>query len=60
MRHVGYAAGWKKFEPMWDFVIRAKRATQMLPTLEAILSGFGAHTVETVPPAALSEATATS
>ncbi len=22
LRHVGYAAGWKKFEPMWDLIIR--------------------------------------
>ncbi len=43
MRHVGYAAGWKKFEPLWDMVIRAKRATAALPTLETILDGFGAH-----------------
>lgn len=54
MRHVGYAAGWKKFEPMWDMIIRAKRATNMLPTLEAVLSGFGAHSVETIPSTALS------
>ncbi|TAH48410.1 MAG: B12-binding domain-containing radical SAM protein [Chloroflexota bacterium] len=47
LRHVAYAAGWKKFEPMWDFIIRAKRATQMLPTLEAILAGFGTHSTET-------------
>jgi radical SAM superfamily enzyme YgiQ (UPF0313 family) len=40
-RHVAYAAGWKKFEPLWDMVIRAKRAGQALPLLEAILSGFG-------------------
>ena len=26
LRHVAYAAGWKKFEPLWDLVIRAKRA----------------------------------
>jgi hypothetical protein len=43
LRHAAYAGGWKKFEPLWDAVIRAKRATTMLPTLEAILSGFGAH-----------------
>jgi radical SAM superfamily enzyme YgiQ (UPF0313 family) len=40
-RHVAYAAGWKKFEPAWDFVIRAKRVTHALPMLEAVLSGFG-------------------
>ena len=26
LRHLAYAAGWKKFEPLWDLVIRAKRA----------------------------------
>ena len=41
LRHVAYAAGWKKFEPMWDLVIRAKRAGMMLPVLETILSEFG-------------------
>jgi radical SAM superfamily enzyme YgiQ (UPF0313 family) len=46
MRHMAYAGGWKKFEPMWDWVIRAKRATGMLPVLEAVLSGFGQHPPE--------------
>ena len=41
LRHLGYAAGWKKFEPLWDLVIRAKRAGTMLPLLETILSEFG-------------------
>jgi len=41
-RHVAYAGGWKKFEPAWDLAIRAKRAGQALPLLEAVLSGFGA------------------
>jgi hypothetical protein len=41
LRHLGYSAGWKKFEPMWDFIIRAKRAGTMLPVLETILSEFG-------------------
>ena len=48
LRHAAYAAGWKKFEPLWDVVIRAKRAGAMLPVLETILSEFGqrapAHT----------------
>ncbi len=43
VRHLAYAAGWKKFEPLWDVVIRAKRAGEMLPLLEAILAGFGRH-----------------
>jgi hypothetical protein len=37
LRHLAYAAGWKKFEPLWDLVIRAKRAGAMLPVLELIL-----------------------
>ena len=41
LRHFAYAAGWKKFEPLWDLVIRAKRAGMMLPVLETILSEFG-------------------
>jgi radical SAM superfamily enzyme YgiQ (UPF0313 family) len=41
LRHLAYAAGWKKFEPLWDFVIRAKRAGMMLPVLETVLSEFG-------------------
>ena len=41
LRHLAYAAGWKKFEPAWDLVIRLKRAGAMLPALEAILSEFG-------------------
>jgi hypothetical protein len=51
LRHAAYAAGWKKFEPLWDVVIRAKRAGMMLPVLETIQSEFGkrsasAHAVE--------------
>lgn len=43
LRHIAYAGGWKKFEPMWDWAIRAKRVTQLLPLLENILAGFGRH-----------------
>ena len=41
LRHLAYAAGWKKFEPCWDLVIRARRAGMMLPLLETILCEFG-------------------
>ena len=41
LRHIGYAAGWKKFEPLWDVIIRTRRAGMMLPVLEAILTEFG-------------------
>ena len=31
-------AGWKKFEPLWDMVIRARRIARMRPVLEPALS----------------------
>jgi radical SAM superfamily enzyme YgiQ (UPF0313 family) len=37
-KHFFYAAGWKKFERLWNFVIRAKRLRCMTPLLEAVLS----------------------
>jgi radical SAM superfamily enzyme YgiQ (UPF0313 family) len=39
LRHFAYAAGWKKFEFLWNFVIRAKQVGALLPVLEAILGG---------------------
>jgi radical SAM superfamily enzyme YgiQ (UPF0313 family) len=41
LRHIAYAGGWKKFEPLWDVVIRARRLSHTLPLLENILAGFG-------------------
>ena len=38
LKHFAYSAGWKKFEPAWDFVIRVKQLAQMRPMLEAVLS----------------------
>ena len=38
LKHLAYSAGWKKFEPAWDFVIRLKQLSQMRPMLEAVLS----------------------
>ena len=37
VRHVAYAGGWKKFEPLWDWVIRARQLPFMLPVLETVL-----------------------
>jgi radical SAM superfamily enzyme YgiQ (UPF0313 family) len=37
LRHFAYATGWKKFEPLWDFVLGVKRVAQMRPLLEAVL-----------------------
>ena len=39
LRHVAYAGGWKKLEPLWDLVIRARRVSSLLPVLEAVLDG---------------------
>jgi radical SAM superfamily enzyme YgiQ (UPF0313 family) len=43
LRHVAYAGGWKKFESVWDFIIRVKRASSMLPVLETVLAAFGQY-----------------
>ncbi len=37
-KHFFYAAGWKKFEPLWDLVIRARQLTRVTPLLEGVLS----------------------
>ena len=42
LRHVAYAGGWKKFEPLWNVVIRARRVPYLLPVLEMVLNG-GVH-----------------
>jgi len=38
LKHFAYATGWKKFEPLWDFVIRARQLRAMTPMLEAVLA----------------------
>ena len=43
VRHLGYVGAWKKFEPLWDWVIRARRVGNLLPALEGVLAGFGSH-----------------
>ena len=37
-KHFFYAAGWKKFERLWDGVIRARELPAMTPLLEGVLS----------------------
>lgn len=39
-RHLAYSAGWKKFERLWDALIRARQVAHGLPILETVLSGF--------------------
>ena len=41
LRHVAYAGGWKKLEPVWSTVIRAKQVFRLLPVLETVLAGRG-------------------
>ncbi len=38
VRHLAYAGGWKKFEPLWDKVIRLQRVANFLPLLENLLA----------------------
>jgi hypothetical protein len=44
LRHLAYAGGWKKFEPVWDVLIRSHHVLRALPLLEAALGSFGART----------------
>lgn len=44
LRHAAYAGGWKKLEPLWDWVIRTRRVNQLLPVLESVLAEFGQKT----------------
>lgn len=45
LRHMAYAGGWKKLEPMWNAVIRLRRVASLRPALEAVLTGFGRHAI---------------
>ena len=37
-KHLAYAGGWKRLEPMWDRVIRSRSLARMRPMLESVLS----------------------
>jgi radical SAM superfamily enzyme YgiQ (UPF0313 family) len=43
LRHLAYAGGWKKFQPLWHLLIRSGRVTRALPLLESLLGSFGAR-----------------
>jgi len=53
MKHFCYSAGWKKFERVWDTVIRIKQLSQMRPLLETILApvatSMSVHVPEALP-----------
>lgn len=38
LKHFFYTGGWKKFEPVWNFLIKTGSLNNMLPLLESILS----------------------
>ena len=38
VKHFAYAAGWKKFEFLWNAIIRARQLPVMTPMLEAVLA----------------------
>lgn len=40
LRHLIYAGGWKKCEPIWDILIRLKQVNYLIPALEKVLIGF--------------------
>jgi radical SAM superfamily enzyme YgiQ (UPF0313 family) len=41
VRHLVYAGGWKKFEPVWDALIRSGLVGRVLPALEWTLDASG-------------------
>ena len=38
LKHLFYTGGWKKFEPVWNFIIKTGQLNNMLPLLESLLS----------------------
>jgi radical SAM superfamily enzyme YgiQ (UPF0313 family) len=38
LKHLFYTGGWKKFEPVWNFLIKTNKLNEILPVLEAILT----------------------
>lgn len=38
LKHLFYSGGWKKFEPLWNIIIKTQSLNNMLPLLESILS----------------------
>ena len=38
VKQLAYSGGWKKFEPLWNLMIKTKQLNVMRPVLEAVLS----------------------
>jgi radical SAM superfamily enzyme YgiQ (UPF0313 family) len=43
VKHFVYSSAWKKFEPVWDLAIRARRLSLARPMLETVLAGVHAR-----------------
>ena len=41
LRHLAYTGAWRKFEPLWNLVIKSGLLRRATPLLESVLSGFG-------------------
>lgn len=52
IRHVAYAGGWKKFEPLWDVLIRSRQVLHALPVLETVLAAGDRRPPRTTQPQA--------
>ncbi len=48
-KHLFYAAGWKKFEPLWDLAIKTRRLAGMTPLLEGVLSKVSSSSTSAAP-----------
>ncbi len=51
LRHAAYAGGWKKFEPLWDLVIRSGLVARARPLLERVLDAATSAPRSASPPA---------
>jgi len=49
-KHFFYASGWKKFEPLWDLLIRARQLNRVTPMLEGVLSRVTGGKPQATPP----------
>jgi radical SAM superfamily enzyme YgiQ (UPF0313 family) len=49
-KHFFYASGWKKFEPLWDLMIRVRQLRQVTPLLEGVLSKVTRQSAAKLPP----------
>ena len=49
LRHFAYAAGWKKFEPLWDWAISTQQVLRIRAVLEQVLRGLGREAEQAAP-----------